>query len=145
LHLTKFDEDKRTKHKRIYKEHNNTPSLKKERKKHTCIYKWTLKNPTTSPFNLNTPPHSPWSMADQKNKKKKNNWTPPLMEMHKTKSWMNLLVSLQQHSHHQVQALNQAFEKIKIDIRHCSTPHNNILTPKKSTNISSNKLQNSHT
>jgi hypothetical protein len=29
LHLTKFDEDKRTKHKRIYKEHNNTPSLKK--------------------------------------------------------------------------------------------------------------------
>lgn len=38
-HLTKFDEDKRTKHKRIYKEHNNTPSLKKERQKHTCIYK----------------------------------------------------------------------------------------------------------
>jgi len=29
LHLTKFDEDKRTKHKRIYKEHNNTPSLNK--------------------------------------------------------------------------------------------------------------------
>jgi hypothetical protein len=58
---------------------------------------------------------------------------------------MNLLVSLQQHSHHQVQALNQAFEKTKIDIRHCPTLHNNILTPKKSTNISSNKLQNSHT
>jgi hypothetical protein len=39
LHLTKFDEDKRKKHKRICKEHNNTPSLKKECQKHACIHK----------------------------------------------------------------------------------------------------------